>query len=467
MRSSASEAGLAAVAPLPATLLVAGLAAGFFAQGGFFLGGRLVLTLAVAAAAGLALLEVPPGGADLTFAPVVAAAALAAWAVLRGMAAGATGHGLAWALLLAGMGAVVLVCRRLPMTGRETMLFGLIGIGVAIAITGWLGVAAHVSPWARPSQGLWRASSTLTYANAAAAVLVMLSVVALGLLCGRPGHRGLAVCLTALLTGLAGTLSRAGLLALLVGLAVLAGLTGYRGVVRALTGPALGACVALAALLPSVPVQSPPRPLVAGAGLMLGMALAAWHPGQPRRRSVAVGGCLAALAATAALLATRPIGAAVQDVARVRLTLDSTHRADALHAALRLVAADPLTGTGPGLAHLRWVQEDGTGVRLLYAHDEYLQTLVELGAIGLALLLALLGTAALVVLRRPDGGGYPAAATGAIAALGALAVHSAFDFVWHVPVIPLTAAALLGLVCAPLPESAGPSTRSIRRERIP
>jgi O-antigen ligase len=107
------------------------------------------------------------------------------------------------------------------------------------------------------------------------------------------------------------------------------------------------------------------------------------------------------------------------------------------------------------------------GLRLLYAHDEYLQTLVELGAIGLALLLALLGAAALVVLRRPDGGGYPAAAAGAVAALGALAVHSAFDFVWHVPVIPLTAAALLGLVCAPMRESARPSTRSIRRERIP
>jgi hypothetical protein len=36
-----------------------------------------------------------------------------------------------------------------------------------------------------------------------------------------------------------------------------------------------------------------------------------------------------------------------------------------------------------------------------------------------------------------------------VAGICAFAVHGAFDFVWHVPAIPLMAAALVGLVLPP------------------
>ena len=44
------------------------------------------------------------------------------------------------------------------------------------------------------------------------------------------------------------------------------------------------------------------------------------------------------------------------------------------------------------------------------------------------------------------------------AALAAAAVHAAFDFVWHVPVVPLLLAALLGLVTERPSARTGPSS---------
>jgi hypothetical protein len=65
------------------------------------------------------------------------------------------------------------------MISREMVLSGALAVGVAVAMTGWLGVALHQRLWGLPSQGLWRAASTLTYANATAALLVPLALVAL------------------------------------------------------------------------------------------------------------------------------------------------------------------------------------------------------------------------------------------------------------------------------------------------
>jgi O-antigen ligase len=239
----------------------------------------------------------------------------------------------------------------------------------------------------------------------------------------------------------------------LVGLAVLAGLTGWQSVVRAGKAPALGACVALAGLLPSMPVGAPPRYLLAGGGLLLGLAVATVPPPRyaaPRWAILAVG--VGALVAAAVLLTQGPFGETVRDVARVRASFDSSYRTDAWHAALRLVADHPVIGTGPGRVELHWTGPEGEAGTLLYAHNEYLQTLTELGAVGLGLLVALLA-ATVVVLRGRVGGGYAAGWAGAVAALAALAVHSGFDFIWHIPVIPLMAAALGALVSAPLPET--------------
>ena len=84
-----------------------------------------------------------------------------------------------------------------------------------------------------------------------------------------------------------------------------------------------------------------------------------------------------------------------------------------------------------------------------YVHDEYLQVLVELGFVGLTLLLSVLVGSGLLVrraMRRDRRHALPAAVA---AATAAVAVHGGFDFVWHVPVVPLVFAALLGLLTEP------------------
>jgi O-antigen ligase len=127
-----------------------------------------------------------------------------------------------------------------------------------------------------------------------------------------------------------------------------------------------------------------------------------------------------------------------------RLTIASPDRAAAARAALQLAADRPLTGTGPGRAVLTWVQHNGR-VTSRYVHNEYLQVLAELGFVGLALLVVLLASLAWTIWRGRLHTPSTAIWAGAAAGLAALAVHSALDFLWHLPAIPLAGAVLAGL----------------------
>jgi O-antigen ligase len=85
-----------------------------------------------------------------------------------------------------------------------------------------------------------------------------------------------------------------------------------------------------------------------------------------------------------------------------------------------------------------------------YVHNEYLQVLVELGAIGLGLVVLVLAALAVTVWRGRAGSPWRGRAgsplwAGAAAALVVLLVHSGFDFLWHLPVIVVTAGLLTGL----------------------
>lgn len=131
--------------------------------------------------------------------------------------------------------------------------------------------------------------------------------------------------------------------------------------------------------------------------------------------------------------------------ASTRLTIASPDRAAAALAALQLAAERPLTGTGPNRAVLTWVQ-DGRRVTSRYAHNEYLQVLAELGFVGLALLVVLVASLAWTVWRGRPHAPSTAIWAGVAAGLAALAVHSALDFLWHLPAIPLAGAVLAGLV---------------------
>jgi hypothetical protein len=338
---------------------------------------------------------------------------------------------------------VLLAVRRLTSGQRDALAAAVVTVGVLTAASGWVGVAWRITPWALEDQGLWRAATTLTYANAAAGLLVPLALLAVARLAARPAVPAM-VAAWLLLIGVGATLSRGGALALAVGAAVLATLLGLGRTLRAAGPPTLGAVVALAGLVPSMPANSPARPALAAAALVVGMAVAvgAAHLGS---RLLGLGLAAAVLAACAVLaVGGRTADTAVR-LADTRLTIASPDRAAEARAALQLAAERPLTGTGPGRAVLTWVQ-DNRRVTSRYVHNEYLQVLAELGFVGLALLVVLLASLARTVRRGRFHAPSTAVWAGAAAGLAALATHSALDFLWHLPAIPLAGAALAGLV---------------------
>jgi O-antigen ligase len=153
------------------------------------------------------------------------------------------------------------------------------------------------------------------------------------------------------------------------------------------------------------------------------------------------------VAAVAGLLASGGgLSGTAQTVAEARVNLASPDRAGALRAAVRLVAQQPLTGTGPGQADLRWKGQDHGNQLYAYVHNEYLQVAAELGLVGLVLLVVLLVAIARTLWRARPAGRAGATWAGVVAAAAAFAVHSGFDFVWHLPAIGLTVALLVGLV---------------------
>ena len=442
---------------LAGLLLLVAVAAGLLGQGAYYTRVRWYLGVLVAAGAVLALVAWPPTRDDARLPPVVAALALATWAVLDAALLGVPAAGAGPALLLLGLVAVLLVCRRLQPEDREVLLLGVVGVGLLVALAGWLGVAGRVGSWAWLGDGIWRASSTLTYPNAAAAVLVPVALMVLARLVDAPGSLPLALAATGLLAGAAATLSRAAALALAVGLVVLAGLRGPRATVRAALGPCLGALVALVGLVPSRPAAAPARPALALVGLGAGLAIAAVLA---RLRAVAavalvVGGVLAGCVAVA--VAAGGVGDAAGLVAETRITLASPDRSGAVAAALRVAAEHPLTGAGPGQADLRSRGADG-GTRIFgYAHNEYVQVAAELGLVGLALLAVLLVALGRLLWRARATGPAVAGWAGVAAATAAFAVHSGFDFVWHLPAVLLTVTLLAGVVL-PAPPGAGART---------
>jgi len=393
--------------------------------------------------------------------------ALAAWAVLDAVLLGVSPAGaVGLAMLLLGVVAVLLVCRRLTTEDREALLIGVTVVGLLLALTGWLGVAGRVGAWAWEGDGIWRASSTLSYPNATAAVLVALAVLVLARLIQAPHSLPLVLAATALLAGLGATMSRAGALGLAVGLIVLAWLDGAGRTARAAVAPAAGAFLALSCLVPSMPAASPPRPALALVGLLAGLAVASIAARLARWPVVAVLlGALLLGGLGVMVIGAQGSGAAVWTVAQARINLASPDRSAALRAALGVTADHPLTGAGPGQADLPWKGSDGVTRFFGYAHNEYVQIAAELGLVGLMLLAILLVALGRLLWSSRATSPVPTAWAGAVAATAAFAVHSGFDFVWHLPAVVLTVLLLTGAVLpAPTDADARRTARLSRRE---
>jgi O-antigen ligase len=316
---------------------------------------------------------------------------------------------------------------------------------VIVAMTGWIGFVWRKTPLALTDTccgRIWRAASTITYANAAAAFLTACLLVSLALL--ATAQRPWRLCLVAfgLAVGLLATLSRGSWIGLVAGLATLAALDGVRVFSRAVP-VFVGAAVATSALLPSLHVSQSRHVALGCLGLLAGAALSV----MPLRRSALVV-CALALAAVVIPGSRHELLDGWRTVDQGRFTASSPDRTRALDAAFRIVREHPIVGVGPGLVDLTW---DSTGLadpvemHLEYVHNEYVQVLAETGAIGFVILVCgLAATGATAFRSRRNGDAV--AASGCLAALVALGVHSTTDFLWHVPIISLTGALLVATV---------------------
>lgn len=193
-----------------------------------------------------------------------------------------------------------------------------------------------------------------------------------------------------------------------------------------------------------MPSSLPARPLLAASALAAGIAVAVGLSRLPTRRLVLAGTGILGLG-TAVLLAGGPLSEGLDSIRRPRLSVSSPDRVQETAAALRSVAQRPIAGTGPGRLILAWQSPDGTTSVARWAHNEYLQVLGELGVVGLLALGAFMGSLGRVVWLGRTSSPSVEIWAGLVAGLLALAVHSSFDFLWHVPAIPLMAALLIGL----------------------
>lgn len=346
--------------------------------------------------------------------------------------------------------AIVPVVRRVIARGERAHLLQAVSwLGAGVALVGIAGVALHEAPWALRAGGLWRASSTLTYANAAGSLLLLALGASILLLADRSTTaRRLAAFLT--LAGLGATLSRGAVVGAIAALAVLAALGGL-GLLRSVLRPAAGALIALGALVPSI--AGGPRPALGIAGLLVGAAVAAGQGRVARGRGrIAIVVVAAGAVAAGGLVAS----AGASRVFEQRALPASETRLHTWHNTWRLALENPVLGYGPGTFSI--VEEDPSKgpVLIRYVHNEYLQALFETGVVGLATLggaLAILASWAWR--RRRDDGGHWAMAC---AACTAFAAHSAFDFLWRLPVLVALAFLWLAVAVTPPPETATPTS---------
>ena len=132
--------------------------------------------------------------------------------------------------------------------------------------------------------------------------------------------------------------------------------------------------------------------------------------------------------------------------------LSGSGRAENWHTAWQEITEHPVLGGGAGSYAQFWFQHRRVDWTMHDAHNLYLETLAEVGPVGLALLLLTL-LVPLVAVRRARSSPLIAVACGAYVAF---LLHAAFDWDWEMPAVTLT-----GLFCAIVLLAAG------RRDREP
>ena len=183
--------------------------------------------------------------------------------------------------------------------------------------------------------------------------------------------------------------------------------------------------------------------LALAAGGIAAFALALPRPS--RRVALALGIPAIALVAIALVHVGGPSGAVREfshaapsvkaDQSRRLFSLSGSSRAQYWHVAWKDYQEHPWLGSGAGSFQRHWLRSRPADLPVLDAHSLYLETLAELGPVGLGLLAALLAlpAAAAVIARKqplaaPAFGGYVA-----------YLVHAGQDWDWELPAVTLAA----------------------------
>jgi hypothetical protein len=155
-----------------------------------------------------------------------------------------------------------------------------------------------------------------------------------------------------------------------------------------------------------------------------------------------------------------PPPAKVDDLNSRLFDASGSFRVDLWRVAWNDATRHPLVGSGAGTYAAEWFRERPVALDATNAHQLYLETLAELGPLGLAFLLVALGAPLIAAWRARH---HPLAA-GVTAAYVAFLVHAAVDWDWQLAAVALAAlccgAALLVMArgsrsTAPSPHSRG------------
>ncbi len=324
-----------------------------------------------------------------------------------------------------------------------------------------------------PSSG-YQLAKPIGYWNALGLLLAMGIALAAGLALRGPRHRAViaAAALIPLTTALYFTFSRGSVAALAVALVALVALEVERlraGAVVATLFAAPAVAVLLASRSPALTAPGATLQTAQAQGhrlawqlgvlvlaaatvaMLVGLVERRVHLSRGVRRTIGFAACIAVAAGLVGGLVLS--GGPVAVVDRVRdafvaqpppterglerrlLSVSGNGRADYWRVAARMVERNPLRGAGAGAFTARWARERPVEVEARDAHNLYLETLAELGPIGLAVLIVALG-APLIALRRVR---TTPPATAAAAAYAAFLVHAAVDWDWEVPLLVLVA----------------------------
>ena len=361
---------------------------------------------------------------------------------------------------------------------RERVAALLFGMVVGVGIVSVYAVATRLFPERvggsyDPSAG-YQLAEPIGYWNALGLLLVMgiLIGLGLGLEATTPKKTAVGALLVPMLVALYFTFSRGSVGALALGLVVLLGLRPRvaLGVATLLVAPVLA--VLLASRSTALTQAGQPLSEAQAQGERLAVIVVVLSAvgglvalAQPRLSERLVPGwsvgkralLVSCVIATGALVAVSTIRAgsptavvtgglgAFRDEPRAetgsldrRLLSVSGHgRADYWRVAARMVERDPLLGDGAGGFERRWMQERPAAHNARDAHNLYLESLAELGPIGVGLILLALVIPVLAVGRARS------TALGAAVAAAYLAflVHAAVDWDWELPVLVVTALA--------------------------